>query len=39
MEFFEEASSESKFTHLANEVLGTELSARPLFLMPGAVRF
>jgi protease-4 len=38
-DMFEEATSESKFTKLAHEVTGVQLSARPLFLMPGAVQF
>ncbi len=39
MELFEDASSESKFSNVARELLKTELNARPLFMMPGAVRF
>ncbi|MGE0528274.1 MAG: signal peptide peptidase SppA [Bdellovibrionales bacterium] len=35
----EEASAESKFKGLAEEVLQIGLSAKPLFLLPGAVRY
>ena len=38
MDFLSDAS-ESKFEKLAETVLQTELTARPLFLLPGAVRF
>jgi len=38
MEMLEEAS-ESRFGALADQVLKTELNGKPLFLMPGAVRF
>lgn len=39
--FFEmlEEASESRFSAMAEQVLKTELNAKPLFLMPGAVRF
>ena len=39
MEVFEEATSESKLSKFARGAIGTELTARPLFLMPGAVNF
>lgn len=37
-EFLEEAT-ESKFSNMAEQILKTELNARPLYLLPGAVRF
>jgi protease IV len=39
MELFDEATSESRFLGAAQKMIGTELSARPLFLMPGAFHF
>jgi len=39
MDFFEDASDrdESKFTHIAEDLLKTELNGRPLLIVPGAV--
>ena len=39
MDYFEDATSESKFSHIANDLLQTQINARPLFILPGAVRF
>lgn len=39
MEFFEEASSESKLSKFAEQLMQSELNARPLFLLPGAIHF
>lgn len=38
-EYLDEYSSESKFTGMAERLIGTKLSARPLFLVPGAFEF
>lgn len=37
MDFFEDASAESRFSRVAQDLLKTELNARPLFVLPGAV--
>jgi protease-4 len=39
MDFFEDASSESKMHKIAQDLLQTELNARPLMILPGAVGF
>jgi protease-4 len=37
--FMEEANTETRFSKVAEEVLQLKLSAQPLFLFPGALRF
>lgn len=39
MEFLEEASESRSFNRLAESFLHEELNAKPLYLMPGAIRF
>ncbi len=39
MEFLEEASESRSLSHFANSFFHAELNAKPLFIMPGAVRF
>lgn len=38
-DFFEEASSESKLSRIAEQVMQMRLSGQPLFILPGAARF
>ena len=37
MEFFEEASTESKFSRIAKDLFKSELNGQPMFVLPGAV--
>jgi protease-4 len=38
-DFLEETSSESKLSHLAEQLMQSRLSGQPLFILPGAARF
>ena len=39
MDFLEDNSAESRWKQVADKFLLTEINAKPLFLMPGAIRF